>query len=98
MKNRIISLVFCLLAFCSMVSAQGVEKNKQQKDAEAAYENKSYTTARYFYIRAYEDYFNNDKLKQGIECASKGNDLYLRESLYQQGFDLLNRVDQARSA
>ena len=95
MKNRIISLVFCLLAFCSMVSAQGVEKNKQQKDAEAAYENKSYTTARYFYIRAYEDYFNNDKLKQGIECASKGNDLYLRESLYQQGFDLLNRVDQA---
>ena len=95
MKNKIVSLVFCLLACCTMASAQAVEKNKLQKDAEAAYEKKSYITARYFYIRAYEDYFNNGLLKQGVECVSKGNDLYLREGLYQEGFDLLSRVDQA---
>ena len=71
MKNKIVSLVFCLLACCTMASAQAVEKNKLQKDAEAAYEKKSYITARYFYIRAYEDYFNNGLLKQGVECVSK---------------------------
>lgn len=95
MKNKFISLVACLLVFCAMASAQDVQKNKFEKDAEAAYEKKTYITARYFYIRAYEDYFNNGNLKQGIECASKGNDLYLREGLYQEGFDLLSRVDQA---
>ena len=95
MKNKIVSLVFCLLACCTMASAQAVEKNKLQKDAEAAYEKKTFITARYLYIRAYEDYFKNGSLKQGVECVSKGNDLYLREGLYQEGFDLLSRVDQA---
>ena len=85
----------CLLACCTMASAQAVEKNKLQKDAEAAYEKKTFITARYLYIRAYEDYFKNGSLKQGVECVSKGNDLYLREGLYQEGFDLLSRVDQA---
>ena len=95
MKKGFISLLVCLLACCTMASAQAVEKNKLQKDAEAAYEKKTFITARYLYIRAYEDYFKNGSLKQGVECVSKGNDLYLREGLYQEGFDLLSRVDQA---
>ena len=95
MKNRIISLVVCLLACCAMVCAQDVQKSKLQKDAEAAYDKKTFITARYLYIRAYEDYFNNGKLKQGVECAAKGNDLYVRENLYQEAFDLLRSVNQA---
>lgn len=95
MKNRIISLVVCLLACCAIACAQDVQKSKLQKDAEAAYDKKTFITARYLYIRAYEDYFKNGSLKQGVECVSKGNDLYLREGLYQEGFDLLSRVDQA---
>ena len=98
MKNRIISLVVCLLACCALVCAQEVQKSDLQKSAEAALERSAPITSRNQYIRAFEDYFAKGKLKQGVECAAKASELYVKESMYQESFDLLRRVDQTIDA
>ena len=98
MKKGFISLVVCLMACCMTVSAQEVQKSELQKSAEAALERSAPVTSRHQYIRAYEDYFNKGKLKQGVECAAKASELYVKESEYQEAFDLLRSVDQAINA
>jgi len=98
MKKGFISLLVCLMACCMTVSAQEVQKSELQKSAEAALERSAPVTSRHQYIRAYEDYFNKGKLKQGVECAAKASELYVKESEYQEAFDLLRSVDQAINA
>ena len=90
MKNRIISLVVCLLACCTMVCAQ-----EEQKSAPAVQQSAAGGGSRYQLIRAFESCFNKGELKQGVENAVKATDLYVKESLYQEAFDLLRRVNQA---
>ena len=98
--NRKIFILFLSLAFSTLSSmAQGNDaKNDMQKRAESELENSKYITARYFFIRAYEDYFSKGRLQQGVECISKATALYTRENLYKEAFDLLHRVDQNISA
>ena len=86
------------MACCMTVSAQEVQKSELQKSAEAALERSAPVTSRHQYIRAYEDYFNKGKLKQGVECAAKASELYVKGSEYQEAFDLLRSVDQAIGA
>ena len=97
MKNKIVSLVVCLLTCCIMVCAQEVQKSNLQKSAEEAYEKGSVVTARSLYNRAYDSYFKSGKLKQGVECAAQVSELYVKENLYQEAFDHLRNVDQAIS-
>jgi len=91
-------MMICLLACCLTISAQEVQKSDLQKSAEAAWERSAPITSRNLYIKAFEDYFAGGKMKQGVECAAKASDIYVKESMYQEAFDLLYRVDQTIDA
>ena len=99
MRKKFLIFVLHLLMCCAYVSAQeAAEKNLQQR-AEAALEKGENTTARYLYIRAFEDYVDKGKTRQGVECGVKATSLYYnKENLYKEAFDLLRRIDQTIEA
>ena len=65
-----------------------------QQRAETDYEKGNVASARFHYIRSFEDYANKGQLKQGVECAAKAAALYYKENYYKEAFDLMRRVDQ----
>ena len=92
MKKRVFFL-FLNLLFCStFVSAQTSELEQR---AQVAMESKKFVEARYTYIRAYEDYMKKGQMRQGVECGVKAAELYHRENLWKEAFDLLRQIDQA---
>ena len=94
MKRNLFFLILCFL-FCTLFAqAQEEQKNSLQQRAESELNDGKYINARSLYIRAYEDYFNKGKYKEGVECGAKATSLYYRENLYQEAFDLLRRIDQ----
>ena len=95
MNKKIVFLLLNLL-FCSVfISAQ--QKSDLQQRAETEAENGKTTSARFFWIRAFEDYAAKGKTAQAVECGVKGTALYYRENLYKEAFDLLRNIDQAIS-
>lgn len=68
----------------------------RQADAES--QQGHIATARYFYIRAYETLTRQGKTAEGVLCGTKATALYYKENYYQEGFDLLRRVDQSIEA
>ena len=95
MKRKVLIILLSLTFSCGLAVAQDAEKSQLQKHAETEFENHHPNSARYTYIRAYEDYFQKGQMKQGIECAAKATELYIKDSSYQEAFDLLRAVDQA---
>ena len=98
MKKRFIILLLSLLCLGTSVSAQEAAKSALQQRAEAADENKNIATARFTYIRAFEDYVNKGQMKQGVECGVKATALYYKENYYKEAFDLLHRIEDQISA
>ena len=92
MKKRVLILLLNLLFCCSFVSAQTSELEQR---AQVAMESKKFIEARYTYIRAYEDYMKKGQMRQGVECGVKAAQLYHRENLWKEAFDLLRQIDQA---
>lgn len=90
----LLSVLFCGLA----ASAQEAKKSELQQRAEADYGKGDVASARFHFIRAFEDYANKGQMKQGVECAAKGAALYYNDSFYKEAFDLLRRVDQTITA
>ncbi len=87
------------LSLCSVVAvAQETQKSGLQKQADSELENGKQISARYTFIRAFQDYANKGKMKQSVECGVKACELYVRENLYQEAFDLLRQVDQTINA
>lgn len=82
-----------MLCCCLVGRAQEAQSELQQK-AETELKNGNTTSARFFFIRAYEDYVNKQKMRPGVECATRATALYYKENLYKEAFDLLRRVDQ----
>jgi signal transduction histidine kinase len=95
MKRKVFLFLLSLSLSCTLAMAQDAQKSQLQQRAETEFENHHPNTARYTYIRAYEDYFQKGQMKQGIECAAKAVELYIKDSSYQEAFDLLRAVDQA---
>ena len=91
-KNFIISLA--LLLSSALVSAEESGKSSLQQRAEAESANGSVPSARFLYIRAFEDYANKGQMQQGVECGVKATALYYKENFYKEAFDLLRRIDQ----
>ena len=84
-----------LLVCCALIHAQEAGKNELQERAESEYAKGNSIAARALYIKAFESYVNNGKLKQGVDCGVKANKLYYeKENLYKEAFDLLRRIDQ----
>ena len=96
--KKIISLLLILFCCSNFICAQEVTKSELQQTAEAADANGSIATARFNYIRAFEDYTNKGQLKQGVECGTKATTLYYKENFYKEAFELLRRIDQTIEA
>ena len=96
MNKRLGIILFGLLVCCGIAFAQ--QMSDLQKRAEAEAENGKVAPARFFYIRAYEDYVRKGQMKQAVTCGSKGAALYYKENYWQEAFDLLRNIDQAISS
>lgn len=95
MKNKkVLFLLLGLLFCCGFVNAQEGQKSELQQRAEADLEKGSVGSARFHFIRAFEDYVNKGKMQQGVECAVKATTLYYKEQYWKEAFDLLRRADQ----
>lgn len=95
MKNKkVLFLLLGLLICCGFVNAQDGQKSELQHRAEADLEKGSVGSARFHFIRAFEDYVNKGKMQQGVECAVKATTLYYKEHYWKEAFDLLRRADQ----
>ena len=92
MTRNALSLLLCLLLCAVEAWAQ---KSDLQQQAEAASQKGSVASARYLYIRAFEDYASKGQMKQSVECGAKATQLYYKENYYKEAFDLLRRIDQA---
>lgn len=92
MNRKAKSLLLCLLV-CTV--AAWAQKSDLQQQAEAASQKGSVASARYLYIRAFEDYASKGQMEQSVECGTKATQLYYKENYYKEAFDLLRRIDQA---
>ena len=94
-----ISLIIAVLLLCgASVRAQEAQKSELQQRAEAADEQKNIASARFLFIRAFEEYAGKGLLEQGVECGIKATGLYYKENYYKEAFDLLHRVDDQINA
>lgn len=99
MRKKFVIFSMSLLFCCVTVFAQEAGKNELQERAESEYAKGNPIAARALYIKAFESYVNNGKLKQGVDCGVKANKLYYeKENLYKEAFDLLRRIDQTIEA
>ena len=92
MYKKISTLMLCL--FCALVVSAQSQKSDLQQKAESELEDSHLGTARSLFIRAYHDYVNHGKVRQGVECAAQAATLYYKENEYQEAFDFLRDVDQ----
>ena len=99
MRKKLVIIGMSLLVCCALIHAQEAGKNELQERAESEYAKGNSIAARALYIKAFERYVNNGKLKQGVDCGVKANKLYYeKENLYKEAFDLLRRIDQTIEA
>ena len=94
MKKKGLILLAALLLGSIVTFGQEAKKSEMQQKAETELKNGNSTSARFLFIRAYEDYVNKGQMRQGVESAARATALYYRENLYKEAFDLLRRVDQ----
>ncbi|MCR4918934.1 MAG: sensor histidine kinase [Prevotella sp.] len=93
--RKIFIALACLLFSCLTAVAQaGAQSELHQRAAEAD-KQAIVPTARFYYIRAFEDYVSKGQLSPAMECAVKAAGLYHKESYWKEAFDLLRRADQA---
>ena len=96
--KKIFILLLGLGLSLSSVSAQEVTKSQLHQRAENDFEKGNVASARFHFIRAFEDYANKGQLKSGMECAARGTALYYKENYWKEAFDLLRRADQTVDA
>ena len=99
MKKTVIIIVLNLLFYCGATFAQELQKSDLEQRAETEIKNGNSTTARFYFIRSFEDYAGKGKMKQAVTCGTKGASLYYqKDNLYKEAFDLLRRIDQTITA
>lgn len=93
MNKKVLILLANLFLCCAIVCAQEQKSELQQK-AESADKEGTVATARYMYIRAFEDYVGKGLMKQAVDCGIKATGLYYKkDSFWKEAFDLLRRID-----
>ena len=95
MNTKFFSLLLSLLFCCAVAHAQEAQKSALQQRAEADNEKGDIASARFHFIRAFEDYAGKGQIRQGVECGTKATALYYKENYYKEAFDLLQRIEQA---
>lgn len=92
MKRLLLSI--CALVAFLVASAQTEQKSELHQRAETEDSKGSVASARYLFIRAFEDYVTKGQMKPGVECGVRATALYYKENYYKEAFDLLRRIDQ----
>ena len=77
MKKVFILLLSLSLGF-SVVNAQEAQKSELHQRAESDFEKGNVASARFHFIRAFEDYAKKGDLKSGMECAARGTAMYIK--------------------
>ena len=94
MSKKVFVLLLSVFFCCGIVCAQDVKKSALQQRAEADNEKGNVASARFHFIRAFEDYANKGQIKEGVACGVKATAMYYKENYYKEAFDLLRRIDQ----
>lgn len=98
MNKTVFFLLLSLLLGCVTINAQEAKKSELEQRADAEKQKGSLISARYSYIRAYEDYVRKGQTRKGVESGAKAVALYYQENLYQEAFDLARNIDQTIEA
>ena len=98
MSKKVFLLFFSLLLCCTLLSAQEAGKSELQQTAEAAATRGQVATARYTYIRAFDDYADRGQMEPSVRCGLKATALYYKENYWREAFELLRRIDQTIDA
>ena len=93
MKKVFILLLSLSLGFAT-VNAQDANKSELHQRADSDFTKGNVASARFHFIRAFEDYAKKGQLKVGMECAARGTELYYKENYWKEAFDLLRRADR----
>ena len=94
MSKKVFVLLLSVFFCCGIVCAQETKKSELQQRAEADSEKGNIASARFHFIRAFEDYANKGQIKEGVACGVKATAMYYKENYYKEAFDLLRRIDQ----
>jgi signal transduction histidine kinase len=97
MKKVFIILLSLSLGF-GFVNAQETTKSQLHERAESDFEKGNVASARFHFIRAFEDYARKGQLKSSMECVARGTFMYYRENYWKEAFDLLRRADETIEA
>ena len=92
--KKVLILILSLSLGIGSISAQETKKSELHQRAESDFEKGNVPSARFHFIRAFEDYAKKGELKAGMECAARGTALYYKENYWKEAFDLLRRADQ----
>lgn len=94
MKKGIIIALYLSLCCSGYAVAQnsGIE---QMKEARENLDKGEYIRARYLFIQAYQALAGQHDLPAAVACGVEGSALYSREYLYNEAFNLLQRVEQS---
>ncbi len=93
MRHRIVTFIFLILIGFATAFGQ-TETDKLAETARQALEQKEYIKARYNYLQAYQGYAKEKQWKKAVECGVKTCELYHREYLYNEAFDLLLQIER----
>lgn len=69
--KKIFVLCLNLILLVAVATAQETQKSELHQQAESALSNSHPITARYTFVRAYEDYFNKGKFQQGLSVSPR---------------------------
>ena len=89
--KRLTVIFLCLISIIGTAAQTSGDRLRDQ--AAAALENKEYTTARYYYKRAYEAYSDAGQIEPAVQCAVNVSSLYHRENYYKEAFEILSHAD-----
>ena len=89
--KRLTVIFLCLISIIGAAAQTSGDRLRDQ--AAAALENKEYTTARYYYKRAYEAYSDAGQIEPAVQCAVNVSSLYHRENYYKEAFEILSHAD-----
>ena len=98
MKRNLLVCLLTLTMSCLLATAQEAQKSQLQQRAETEFENHHPVTARYTYIRAFDDYADRGQMEPSVRCGLKATALYYKENYWREAFELLRRIDQTIDA
>lgn len=89
-----VTILTLIAAICLSFHANGQTRGEAlMNEARENLDKKEYIRARYLYLQAWQALTRENRMDEAVACGIQATALYHRENLYQEGFDLLKRVE-----